>query len=660
VNFELKTKLTPKGDQPEAIEALIRGLKNGERFMTLLGVTGSGKTFTMANVINALNRPALIISPNKTLAAQLYREFKGFFPNNRVEFFVSYYDYYRPEAYIPAKDVYIEKEADINEEIERMRLSAMKSVITRRDVIVVASVSCIYASGDPKDFRESNLYLEKGKSLDRRLVLKRLAAMQYRRSDAEIDPGTFRLHGEILEIHPPYDENSVRIEFFDNEVERILVLNPVTRKVMDEIDRIVFYPAKEFTTNQRNVEMSVKHIKEELDSRLEEFKNQGKLLEAERLKQRTLYDIEMLQTMGYCSGIENYSRHFSGKQPGDPPWNLMDYFPKDLIVFIDESHIGVPQIMGMVRGDRSRKESLVNYGFRLPSSFDNRPLQFPEFLDRAPQIVFVSATPGPYERQVSSKVIEQIVRPTGLVDPEVEIKPTINQVDDLIEQMENVKSRGERALIVTLTKSMSEKLSGYLVEMGYKSEFLHSDLDTIERMKVLTRLRKGEIDAIVGVNLLREGLDLPEVSLVAILDADKEGFLRSTTSLIQTMGRASRNLNGKIILYADTVTDSMRVAIEEASRRREKQIEFNLKHSITPQTIQKDIDEFFMQIKSEEKEEYSNIDEDVKSTLMMKEKLGTDEYIEILDQKMREAAEDWRFEEAAFYRDEIKRVKNGR
>jgi len=660
VNYELKTKLTPKGDQPEAIEALIRGLKNGERFMTLLGVTGSGKTFTMANVINALNRPALIISPNKTLAAQLYREFKGFFPNNRVEFFVSYYDYYRPEAYIPAKDVYIEKEADINEEIERMRLSAMKSVITRRDVIVVASVSCIYASGDPKDFRESNLYLEKGKSLDRRLVLKRLAAMQYRRSDAEIDPGTFRLHGEILEIHPPYDENSVRIEFFDNEVERILVLNPVTRKVMDEIDRIVFYPAKEFTTNQRNVEMSVKHIKEELDSRLEEFKNQGKLLEAERLKQRTLYDIEMLQTMGYCSGIENYSRHFSGKQPGDPPWNLMDYFPKDLIVFIDESHIGVPQIMGMVRGDRSRKESLVNYGFRLPSSFDNRPLQFPEFLDRAPQIVFVSATPGPYERQVSSKVIEQIVRPTGLVDPEVEIKPTINQVDDLIEQMENVKSRGERALIVTLTKSMSEKLSGYLVEMGYKSEFLHSDLDTIERMKVLTRLRKGEIDAIVGVNLLREGLDLPEVSLVAILDADKEGFLRSTTSLIQTMGRASRNLNGKIILYADTVTDSMRVAIEEASRRREKQIEFNLKHSITPQTIQKDIDEFFMQIKSEEKEEYSNIDEDVKSTLMMKEKLGTDEYIEILDQKMREAAEDWRFEEAAFYRDEIKRVKNGR
>jgi excinuclease ABC subunit B len=660
VNFELKTKLTPKGDQPEAIEALIGGLKNGERFMTLLGVTGSGKTFTMANVINALNRPALIISPNKTLAAQLYREFKGFFPNNRVEFFVSYYDYYRPEAYIPAKDVYIEKEADINEEIERMRLSAMKSVITRRDVIVVASVSCIYASGDPKDFRESNLYLEKGKSLDRRLVLKRLAAMQYRRSDAEIDPGTFRLHGEILEIHPPYDENSVRIEFFDNEVERILVLNPVTRKVIDEIDRIVFYPAKEFTTNQRNVEMSVKHIKEELDSRLEEFKNQGKLLEAERLKQRTLYDIEMLQTMGYCSGIENYSRHFSGKQPGDPPWNLMDYFPKDLIVFIDESHIGVPQIMGMVRGDRSRKESLVNYGFRLPSSFDNRPLQFPEFLDRAPQIVFVSATPGPYERQVSSKVIEQIVRPTGLVDPEVEIKPTINQVDDLIEQMENVKSRGERALIVTLTKSMSEKLSGYLVEMGYKSEFLHSDLDTIERMKVLTRLRKGEIDAIVGVNLLREGLDLPEVSLVAILDADKEGFLRSTTSLIQTMGRASRNLNGKIILYADTVTDSMRVAIEEASRRREKQIEFNLKHSITPQTIQKDIDEFFMQIKSEEKEEYGNIDEDVKSTLMMKEKLGTDEYIEILDQKMREAAEDWRFEEAAFYRDEIKRVKNGR
>ena len=659
MEFKLTTKLTPKGDQPSAIREIVEGIKKGERFITLLGVTGSGKTFTMASVINEIKRPALVISPNKTLAAQLYREFKGFFPQNQVEFFVSYYDYYRPEAYIPSKDVYIEKEADINEEIERMRLSAMKSVITRKDVIVVASVSCIYASGDPKDFREINLSVKKGEKLERRYLLKRLAAMQYKRSDSEIEPGTFRIHGEILEIHPPYDVNTVRVEFFDDEVERILVLDPVTRKTVEQLDRMIFYPAREFTTDQRNLEMAAKSIREELNVRLKEFESQGKVLEAERLKQRTLYDIEMIQTMGYCNGIENYSRHFSGKKPGEPPWTLMDYFDKDLIVFIDESHITVPQLMGMVRGDRSRKESLVEYGFRLPSAFDNRPLKFEEFLERAPQIVFVSATPGPYERDKSNRIVEQIVRPTGLVDPEVIIKPTINQIDDLMNEMEIVKNRNERALIVTLTKEMSEKLSAYLVEMGYRSEFLHSDLDTIERMKVLTRLRKGEIDAIVGVNLLREGLDLPEVSLVAILDADKEGFLRSTTSLIQTMGRASRNVNGKIILYADTVTDSMKMAINEAKRRRQKQIAYNIEHNLKPETIQKEIDEFFMGLQKEEKT-YENIGEDVKSVLVLKEKLGTDEYIEVLSQKMREAAEDWRFEEAAFYRDEIKRVKNGK
>ncbi len=660
MDFELVTKLKPKGDQPEAIRSLVEGIEKGERFSTLLGVTGSGKTFTMASVIEKIKRPALVISPNKTLAAQLYREFKGFFPYNRVEFFVSYYDYYRPEAYIPSKDVYIEKEADINEEIERMRLSAMKSVITRKDVIVVASVSCIYASGDPKDFSGINLSIERGKSVDRRYLLKRLSSMQYKRSDAEIEPGTFRLHGEILEIHPPYEENVVRIEFFDDEVERILILDPVSRKTIDQIDRIIFYPAREFITDQKNIENAIKPIREELSMRLKEFENKGKLLEAERLKQRTNYDIEMLQTMGYCSGIENYSRHFSGKKAGEPPWTLMDYFGQDLIVFMDESHIGVPQLMGMVRGDRSRKESLVEYGFRLPSAFDNRPLKFEEFLERAPQIVFVSATPGPYERKVSLRIAEQIVRPTGLVDPEVIVKPTMNQVDDLMNEMEILKTRGERSLIVTLTKEMSEKLSAYLVEMGYKSEYLHSDLDTIERMKVLTRLRKGEIDAIVGVNLLREGLDLPEVSLVAILDADKEGFLRSTTSLIQTMGRASRNINGKIILYADTVTDSMKNAIEEASRRRQKQVAYNLEHNLKPETIQKEIDEFFMGIQTEEKKVYQNIGDDVKEVLTLKESIGTDEYIEMLSQKMREAADDWRFEEAAFYRDEIRRVKNGK
>ncbi len=660
MDFELVTKLKPKGDQPEAIRSLVEGIEKGERFLTLLGVTGSGKTFTMASVIEKIKRPALVISPNKTLAAQLYREFKGFFPYNRVEFFVSYYDYYRPEAYIPSKDVYIEKEADINEEIERMRLSAMKSVITRKDVIVVASVSCIYASGDPKDFSNINLSIEKGKSVDRRYLLKRLSSMQYKRSDAEIEPGTFRLHGEILEIHPPYEEDVVRIEFFDDEVERILILDPISRKTIDEIDRIIFYPAREFTTDQKNIENAIKPIREELSMRLKEFESKGKLLEAERLKQRTNYDIEMLQTMGYCNGIENYSRHFSGKKAGEPPWTLMDYFDRDLIVFIDESHIAVPQLMGMVRGDRSRKESLVEYGFRLPSAFDNRPLKFEEFLERAPQVVFVSATPGPYERKVSLRIAEQIVRPTGLVDPEVIVKPTINQIDDLMNEMEILKTRGERALIVTLTKEMSEKLSAYLVEMGYKSEYLHSDLDTIERMKVLTRLRKGEIDAIVGVNLLREGLDLPEVSLVAILDADKEGFLRSTTSLIQTMGRASRNINGRIILYADTVTESMKNAIEEASRRRQKQVAYNLEHNLKPETIQKEIDEFFMGIQTEEKKVYQNIGDDVKEVLTLKESMGTDEYIEVLSQKMREAADDWRFEEAAFYRDEIRRVKNGK
>lgn len=658
MNFELVSKFSPMGDQPEAIDSLKEGIKRGERFLTLLGVTGSGKTFTMANVIAAFNRPVLVVSPNKTLAAQLYREFRAFFPKNRVEFFVSYYDYYRPEAYLPSKDVYIEKEADINEELERMRLSAMKSVITRRDVIVVASVSCIYASGDPEDFRDINLVIKRGESLNRREMLKKLAAMQYKRSDSEIESGTFRLHGEVLEIHPPYEENIVRAEFFDNDIERILLVEPVSRKTLEEIDRVVLYPAKEFTSSREKVKRAVRSIKDELNQRLLELNHQGKLLEAERLRQRTLYDLEMLDTMGYCSGIENYSRHFSGKAPGEPPWTLMDYFPDDLLVFIDESHITVPQIRGMHRGDRSRKQNLVDYGFRLPSAYDNRPLKFNEFLERAPQIIFVSATPGPYEREVSDRIVEQIVRPTGLVDPEVEVRPTLNQVDNLIDELENVKARNERALIVTLTKDMSEKLSQYLVEMGYRAEYVHSDLDTIDRMKVLTKLRKGKIDTVVGINLLREGLDLPEVSLVAILDADKEGFLRSTTSLVQTMGRASRNINGKVILYADTITDSMKRAIDEAHRRREKQLQYNKKYSITPQTIQKEIDEFFMQLQGEEGREYTKIGEDIKEVLALKEKIDMEEYLMILEQKMNEAADDWRFEEAAIYRDELKKVKS--
>lgn len=658
MKFELVSPFSPSGDQERAIEILTREIENGKRFLTLLGVTGSGKTFTMANVISSLNRPTLVISPNKTLAAQLYREFKSFFPKNRVEFFVSYYDYYRPEAYLPSKDVYIEKEADINEEIEKMRLSAMKAVITRRDVVVVASVSCLYASGNPKDFKDINLVVKRGEEIKRKKMLKKLSQMQYHRSDAEVSSGTFRLHGEVLEIIPPYDEIVVRVEFFDDEVDRILLLDPITRKTIDEIDRIVLYPAKEFTSTREEVERAIKSIREELSQRLRELRKQNKILEAQRLKQRTLSDIEALETSGHCSGIENYSRHFSGKKPGDPPWTLMDYFPKDLLVFLDESHISVPQIIGIHRGDRSRKKSLVEYGFRLPSAYDNRPLKFEEFLQRAPQIVFVSATPGKYERSHSDVIVEQIVRPTGLIDPEVEVRPTLNQVDDLIDELQELKKRNERALVVALTKEMSEKLSQYLEEMGYRAKYVHSDLDTLERMKVLTKLRKGDIDVVVGVNLLREGLDLPEVSLVAILDADKEGFLRSETSLIQTMGRASRNVNGKVLLYADRITDSMRRAIEESKRRREKQISYNKAHNITPKTIQKKIDEFFMNTGNDEKE--YKVDENVKEVLKMKEKVDVEEYITLLEQKMNEAASEWRFEEAVIYRDELKKVKGGK
>ncbi|WP_456399480.1 excinuclease ABC subunit UvrB [Mesoaciditoga sp.] len=658
MKFELVSPFSPSGDQERAIEILTHEIENGKRFLTLLGVTGSGKTFTMANVISSLNRPTLVISPNKTLAAQLYREFKSFFPKNRVEFFVSYYDYYRPEAYLPSKDVYIEKEADINEEIEKMRLSAMKAVITRRDVVVVASVSCLYASGNPKDFKDINLVVKRGEEIKRKKMLKKLSQMQYHRSDAEVSSGTFRLHGEVLEIIPPYDEIVVRVEFFDDEVDRILLLDPITRKTIDEIDRIVLYPAKEFTSTREEVERAIKSIREELSQRLRELRKQNKILEAQRLKQRTLSDIEALETSGHCSGIENYSRHFSGKKPGDPPWTLMDYFPKDLLVFLDESHISVPQIIGIHRGDRSRKKSLVEYGFRLPSAYDNRPLKFEEFLQRAPQIVFVSATPGKYERSHSDVIVEQIVRPTGLIDPEVEVRPTLNQVDDLIDELQELKKRNERALVVALTKEMSEKLSQYLEEMGYRAKYVHSDLDTLERMKVLTKLRKGDIDVVVGVNLLREGLDLPEVSLVAILDADKEGFLRSETSLIQTMGRASRNVNGKVLLYADRITDSMRRAIEESKRRREKQISYNKAHNITPKTIQKKIDEFFMNTGNDEKE--YKVDENVKEVLKMKEKVDVEEYITLLEQKMNEAASEWRFEEAVIYRDELKKVKGGK
>ncbi|HBT99502.1 MAG TPA: excinuclease ABC subunit B [Thermotoga naphthophila] len=565
--FKLVSEFEPTGDQPQAIEKLVEGLNRGMRFQTLLGVTGSGKTFTMANVIARVNRPALVISPNKTLAAQLYQEFKAFFPENRVEFFISYYDYYQPEAYIPTKDLYIEKNADINDVIVRMRMSTLKSVRTRRDVVVVASVSCIYATGDPNDFDRMNINLAVGDRIDVLELAERLARIGYQRTEDVSLSGCFRLKGDTVEIYPTYQDEGIRIEFFGDEVDSITLIDRFNRTTLEHLDKIIIYPAVEFITTEEKLKRAVESIREELNERLSELKKQGKILEYERLKQRTLNDIELLETMGYCPGIENYSRHFDGRKPGEPPYTLLDYFDKDFIVFIDESHITVPQLRAMYNGDRSRKKNLVEYGFRLPSAYDNRPLTFEEFLKKTGQIIFVSATPGDFELSISEQVVEQIIRPTGLVDPEVEVRPTAGQVDDLVNEIVKVKERGERALVTVLTKKTAELLSEHLTELGIRSLYLHSELDAIERVEVLKKLRRGDVDVVVGVNLLREGLDLPEVSLVAIMDADVEGFLRSETTLIQIIGRTARNVNGKVIMYADRIKNAMKRAIEETNRR---------------------------------------------------------------------------------------------
>ncbi|MGD9907593.1 MAG: excinuclease ABC subunit UvrB [Mesotoga sp.] len=661
----MDSSYSPQGDQPQAIEKLIDGLKSGDRFQTLLGVTGSGKTFTMANVISTLQRPAIVISPNKTLVAQLYREFKTFFPKNKVELFISYYDYYMPESYIPSKDLFIEKEAEINETLERMRISALKSVLTRNDTVVLASVSAIYASGDPKDFATMNIFLERGKSINRKELALKLANIQYNRSEDVSAGGVFHVKGEIFEIFPPYEDFGIRLYFFDDEIERIVSFDPINRKTIEELDMVTVYPAKEFVTTQDKILGAMRNIENELEERVKQLEREGKYLEAQRLRQRTTYDMEMLSSVGYCSGIENYSRFFDGRMPGEKPYTLLDYFDREkFITFIDESHIGVPQLGAMYRGDYSRKKNLVDYGFRLPAAFDNRPLKFEEFLSTVGQIVFVSATPGNFEAEHSTRIIDQVIRPTGLVDPEVIVHPTESQVDDFIERMREVKKRNERALVTVLTKKAAEMLSDYLNEVGIRSEYLHSELDAIERVEVLRKLRDGTVEVVVGVNLLREGLDLPEVSLVAIMDADKEGFLRSETTLIQTIGRAARNVNGQVILYADTMTGSMKRAIDETNRRRLKQLIFNKEHNITPESIVKPLyrnifEEFAGENLDKEREDKARATY-LEGVMALKESLDYEDYIALLNEEMIRAAGELRFEDAAILRDEMYSLKKSK
>jgi excinuclease ABC subunit B len=651
--FKLESPFEPRGDQPKAIEELSRGVLRGDRFQTLLGVTGSGKTFTMANVIARVKKPTLVIAPNKTLAAQLCSEFKHFFPHNAVEYFVSYYDYYQPEAYVPQLDLYIEKDASINEEIDKLRHRATSALLSRSDVIIVASVSCIYNLGSPEDYLAKVVILEKGKEYEVERILKKLIEVKYERTKYDLERGKFRLRGDVLEILPAYEETALRIEFFGDLVERILEIDPLTGEVIEELEKVCIYPATHFVTVSEKLEAALTSIEKELNWRLKELREKGKLLEAQRLEMRTKYDLEMLREVGYCAGIENYSRHFSGKAPGEPPDTLLSYFPKDFLVFIDESHITVPQIRGMYEGDRSRKETLVEFGFRLPSALDNRPLKFEEFLERVPQIIFVSATPGEYEVSVSTQVVEQIVRPTGLVDPAVIVRPAKNQVDDLLKEIKERVKKKERVLVTTLTKKTAEDLTDFLVEQGIKARYLHSEIDTLERVKILTDLRMGKFDVLVGINLLREGLDLPEVSLVAILDADKEGFLRSETSLIQTMGRAARNVSGEVILYADEFTGSIKRAVDETNRRRKIQIEYNQKHGIKPETVRKAITDIIQATRVAEEPSLYEMREEMKREIKKMPRYEIFRLIQVLEEEMGEAAEELNFELAAELRDQI-------
>jgi excinuclease ABC subunit B len=656
MNFKLQAPFQPMGDQPEAIRGLVEGVRAGKEHQVLLGATGTGKTFTIASVIQELQKPALIMAHNKTLAAQLYAEFKEFFPENAVSYFVSYYDYYQPEAYVPRHDLYIEKETEINEEIERLRLAATTALVSRRDVIIVASVSCIYGLGSPEEFGKGTVRLKIGELYRRNALLRQLIESQYQRNDMELRPGTFRVRGDTLEIIPAYeDKRGYRITFFGDEVERIMQFSPLTGEIFDEPEEVPIYPAKQYLTDADRLKDAIRNIEAELEERLAFFKEQGKHLEAQRIEQRTRYDLEMLKEVGYCSGIENYSRHLDGRAPGTHPWTMIDFLPSDYLLVIDESHMTVPQIRGMYNGDRARKETLVEYGFRLPSAVDNRPLKFDEFEQVMGHTIYTSATPGPYEMGKADQVVEQIIRPTGLIDPEVEVRPTTGQVDNLIGEIRERVERGERVLVTTLTKRMAEDLSEYLQELGMKVHYLHSEVETLERVGILRDLRLGVFDVLVGINLLREGLDLPEVSLVAILDADKEGFLRSGTALIQTIGRAARHVSGRVIMYADRMTDSMKFAIEETNRRRAKQTKYNQEHGIIPVSIHKAIhdltEEFSEKAVSEMRGEYKT------KNVMDMPRNEIQKIINEMEKQMKDAAKNLEFEKAAALRDEMYELK---
>ena len=650
--FELISDYLPKGDQPQAIDKLTTGLLRGNRFQSLLGVTGSGKTFTMANVIQNVQRPTLVISPNKTLAAQLYNEFREFFPTNAVHYFVSYYDYYRPEAYIPTTDFYVEKEVDINEEINRLRLASTAAVLSRHDVVIVASVSCIYGLGDPEIYSNQCVEIEIGNVIKRRDLLRRLVDMQYVRNEVGLSPGNFRAKGDVIEVFPAYTDVAYRIELFGDEIDRVSEIDTLTGEILANHDRLIIFPAKHFMTEEERVEQALLDIEVELQDQIEFFRSQDKLLEAQRIEQRTRYDLEMIRETGYCQGIENYSRHFTGLKVGEPPYCLVNYFPDDLLIIIDESHVTVPQINGMYKGDRSRKKTLVDYGFRLPSALDNRPLRYGEFEGLINQVVFVSATPGPYELEHSDQVVEQIIRPTGLIDPKVSVHPITQQVDHLIGVVKERITNNQRVLVTTLTKQMAEDLSEYFIEIGIKANYLHSDIDTITRARILKELRQGVFDVLIGINLLREGLDLPEVSLVAVLDADQAGFLRSETSLTQTAGRAARNIDGEVILYADNLTPAIEHTISETKRRRKIQVAYNEANNITPVTIQKVIRDMIDQTPSEEMVEFQ-VAELPAVYEAEDDNRDTETLIAELKVKMQKAAIEMKFEEAAIFRDQI-------